>query len=136
MRRAIVIAIAFLSYANLAIPAAAQSRFPAAEYRKLAGHNIDARLLQPVASDRNPQREGLRRPPAPNRGETNRGRSAVIGGIIGSVAGVVVCTGISSLTNDSADGGFSTCTTKGNLLFATGGFAVGAAVGVVVHALK
>lgn len=60
-------------------------------------------------------------------------RNAIIGGVIGSAVGIGVCTGISTLTNDSANGGFSTCTVKGNLMFGAGGFAVGALIGAAVR---
>jgi hypothetical protein len=51
-----------------------------------------------------------------------------VGGLIGAVGGVVVCTVISNLADDSADG-FSTCTLKGYLLTGAAGFALGFAVG-------
>lgn len=70
---------------------------------------------------------------APQDRQSHRARNALIGGAIGSVVGVAVCTGFSTLMNDSARGGFSTCTVSGNLLFGVGGFAVGAVVGSLVR---
>lgn len=71
--------------------------------------------------------------PAPHGAASHRTRTVLIGGMIGSVVGIGVCTGISSLMNDSAKGGFSTCTAKGNIAFGVGGFAVGAVIGAVVR---
>jgi hypothetical protein len=61
--------------------------------------------------------------------QRSRGSHALIGGLIGSAAGIVVCTAISNLVNE---GGFSTCTTSGYVGFAVGGFAVGALVGYLI----
>ena len=55
-------------------------------------------------------------------------RRALVGGVIGAVGGVVFCTAVSNVANDSA-GGFSTCTLKGYLLTGSVGFALGFAVG-------
>lgn len=68
-------------------------------------------------------------PPEPNGG-SNRLTRGLIGGLIGVVAGVAMCTLLSNAFYNEG-GGFSTCTTKGNLLFAGGGLAVGFAVGWV-----
>src|SRR5687767_1923779 len=84
--------------------------------------NADPRLAYPVPAGRLTTRLPARIPLAPQSGEANRTRNAIIGGVIGSAVGIGVCTGISSLTNDSANGGFSTCTVKGNLMFGVGGF--------------
>lgn len=54
-----------------------------------------------------------------------RGRNALIGGAIVTVAGLAFCTVISNLVNDPGSG-FSTCTRKGYLL--TGGIGLGAGV--------
>jgi uncharacterized BrkB/YihY/UPF0761 family membrane protein len=59
----------------------------------------------------------------------NRTRQALLGGVIGAVAGVVVCTAFSTLINDSAKGGLSFCPLDTNLLFAGAGFVLGAAIG-------
>ena len=56
------------------------------------------------------------------------GRRALIGGAIGAVAGVAMCTAISNLVKDQATG-FSTCTGDGYLLFGSAGFVLGFAVG-------
>jgi hypothetical protein len=37
----------------------------------------------------------------------NRRGQALLGGVIGAAVGVVFCTAVSTLTNDSADGGLS-----------------------------
>lgn len=66
--------------------------------------------------------------PSESTGGTNRLTRGLIGGLIGAVAGVAVCTLISNAFYNEG-GGFSTCTTKGNLMFAGGGLAVGFAVG-------
>jgi hypothetical protein len=62
-------------------------------------------------------------------GTRNRTRQALLGGVIGAAAGVVVCTAFSTLINDSAKGGLSFCPLDTNLLFAGGGFLLGAAIG-------
>jgi hypothetical protein len=61
--------------------------------------------------------------------EKNRTRQALLGGAIGAVAGFVFCTTISTLADDSADGGVSFCPLDTTLLIVGGGFAVGAAIG-------
>jgi hypothetical protein len=61
-------------------------------------------------------------------GKTNPLRGGVIGGLIGSVAGIAMCTLISNAFFNEGTG-FSTCTTKGNVLFGAGGFAVGFTIG-------
>jgi hypothetical protein len=60
-----------------------------------------------------------------------RGRHALIGAAIGTVAGLGVCTLISNIVADDG-AGVSTCTTKGYLLFGGVGFALGFAVGLSV----
>jgi hypothetical protein len=62
----------------------------------------------------------------------NRTRRALLGGAIGAAAGVIGCTVISTLANDSADGGLSFCPLDTNLLFGGAGFLLGAAVGYVI----
>jgi hypothetical protein len=66
--------------------------------------------------------------PPDSQGGSNRLTRGVIGGLIGAMAGVAVCTLFSNAFFNEG-GGFSTCTTKGNLMFAGGGLAVGFAVG-------
>jgi hypothetical protein len=61
--------------------------------------------------------------------EKNRKRQAIIGGVIGAVAGFAFCTTISTLADDSADGGVSFCPLDTTLLIVGGGFALGAAIG-------
>jgi hypothetical protein len=58
----------------------------------------------------------------------NRTRRVLIGGAIGAAAGVVACTAISTLADDSADGGLSFCPLDTYLLVAGAGFVAGAAV--------
>jgi hypothetical protein len=56
-----------------------------------------------------------------------RTRNGLIGGAIGAVGGLAVCTVISNLVNDGT--GFSTCTWNGYVLTGAIGFGVGFAVG-------
>jgi len=58
----------------------------------------------------------------------NRTRRVLIGGAIGAAAGVVACTAISTLADDSADGGVSFCPLDTYLLVGGAGFLAGAAV--------
>ncbi len=62
----------------------------------------------------------------------DRKRQALLGGAIGAAAGVVVCTAISTLIDDSAEGGVSFCPLDSYLLFAAAGFVVGAVVGWII----
>jgi ABC-type branched-subunit amino acid transport system permease subunit len=66
---------------------------------------------------------------APSR---NRKRQALLGGAIGAAAGVVFCTAVSTLANDSAEGGLSFCPLDSYLLIGGAGFALGAAIGWVI----
>jgi hypothetical protein len=59
----------------------------------------------------------------------DRTRRALIGGAIGATAGVVFCTAVSTLSNDSANGGLSTCPVDSYLLIGGAGFIVGFAIG-------
>ena len=61
--------------------------------------------------------------------EKNRTRRALIGGGIGAAAGLLGCTVISTLADDSADGGLSFCPLDSYLLIGGAGFLVGAAIG-------
>jgi hypothetical protein len=56
-------------------------------------------------------------------------RQALIGGAIGAAVGVLGCTVVSTLSNDSADGGLSFCPLDSYLLIGGAGFVVGAAIG-------
>lgn len=58
----------------------------------------------------------------------HRTRRVLIGGAIGAAAGVVACTAISTLADDSADGGVSFCPLDTYLLMAGAGFVAGAAI--------
>jgi hypothetical protein len=62
----------------------------------------------------------------------NRTKNALIGGAIGAAAGVVFCTAVSTLADDSADGGLSFCPLDTYLLIGAGGFLLGAAIGWVI----
>jgi hypothetical protein len=59
----------------------------------------------------------------------NRKSRALLGGAIGAGAGVVFCTVVSTLADDSADGGVSFCPLDSYLLIGGLGFALGAAIG-------
>jgi hypothetical protein len=61
--------------------------------------------------------------------EKNRTRQALIGGGIGAAAGLLGCTVISTLANDSADGGLSFCPLDSYLLIGGAGFLIGATIG-------
>lgn len=61
----------------------------------------------------------------------NRGRRALVGGAIGAAAGVVFCTAMSTLIDDSANGGLSFCPLDSYLLIGGGGFLLGAAIGLL-----
>ena len=58
-----------------------------------------------------------------------RTRRALLGGAIGAAAGVVFCTAVPTLANDSADGGVSFCPLDSYLLIGGAGFALGFAIG-------
>lgn len=58
---------------------------------------------------------------------SRRTRNGLIGGAIGAVGGLAVCTVISNIVNDGT--GFSTCTWNGYVLTGAIGFGVGFAVG-------
>lgn len=62
----------------------------------------------------------------------NRTRQALLGGAIGAVAGVVACTAISTLANDSAEGGLSFCPLDSYLIIGGAGFAAGAVIGWMI----
>jgi hypothetical protein len=71
--------------------------------------------------------KGIPAAPPENGSPPHRARNALIGGAVGVVAGLAVCTAISNLVNEGT--GFSTCTRKGYLLLGGAGFGVGFAVG-------
>ena len=62
----------------------------------------------------------------------NRPRQALLGGAIGAAAGLLGCTVISTLANDSAKGGLSFCPLDSYLLIGGAGFVIGAAIGWVL----
>jgi len=61
----------------------------------------------------------------------NRGRNAILGGLIGAVTGLIACTVISNIANDPGTG-FSTCTSKGYLMLGLGGGGLGALIGALI----
>ena len=65
-------------------------------------------------------------PLAAQRSGQARAKRGIVGGVLGAVAGVGVCTLIS--VSFFAGSG---CTTKGNTMFAVGGFAVGFSIGIL-----
>jgi hypothetical protein len=84
--------------------------------------------------------ESWRPAAAPGRGTTlatsqfvaaspHRTRPALLGGAIGAAAGVVFCTAVSTLANDSAEGGLSFCPLDSYLLIGGAGFVLGFAIG-------
>ena len=95
----------------LPIPAATTMHFESWTAAPLTAGSSARRTEQIVAADK------------------NRKRQALIGGAIGAAAGFVLCTTISTLADDSADGGLSFCPLDSTLLIMGGGFAVGAAIG-------
>jgi hypothetical protein len=62
----------------------------------------------------------------------DRGDQALLGGAIGAATGVVVCTFISTMIDDSAERGLSFCPLDTYLLFAGAGFVLGAFVGWLI----
>jgi len=62
----------------------------------------------------------------------NREHQALLGGAIGAAAGVVFCTAVSTLANDSAEGGLSFCPLDSYLLIGGAGFVLGAAIGWLI----
>jgi hypothetical protein len=62
----------------------------------------------------------------------DRTRHALLGGAIGAAAGVVFCTVISTLADDSADGEISFCPLDSYLLIGGASFVVGAVIGWVL----
>ena len=62
----------------------------------------------------------------------DRGDQALLGGAIGAAAGVVFCTVMSTLINDSAEGGLSFCPLDSYLLFAGRRLVLGAVIGWLI----
>jgi hypothetical protein len=102
-------------------PAAAQRSNPGSNAASLTFEAWEASLPTGVAAAPTMRALGEARP--------NRTRRALIGGAIGATAGVVACTVISTLADDSADGGLSFCPLDTYLLIGGAGFVAGAAVG-------
>src|SRR5688572_19879972 len=87
---------------------------------------VQAQYPPPIAAARALQFESWRAPSSVEvskltvgrlvLGSRNRTRQALLGGVIGAAAGVVVCTAFSTLIDDSAEGGLSFCPLDTNLL--------------------
>lgn len=104
---------------------AGASRAQAQELQPLpatAAMHFESRYAGPVA----PLGPGL------GLASPDRTRHALLGGAIGAAAGVVFCTVISTLADDSADGGISFCPLDSYLLIGGAGFVVGAVIGWVL----
>jgi hypothetical protein len=74
-----------------------------------------------------PTRTAVTSPVLPPRTSSERIRNGVIGGVVGAAVGVGVCT-ILSVAFFEGNG----CTTKGNVAFGAGGFALGFGVGFLL----
>jgi hypothetical protein len=61
----------------------------------------------------------------------SRVSNAVFGGIIGAGVGLLTCTIVSNLLAGAETQGITTCTKRGNLMFAGGGFVLGATIGAL-----
>ena len=119
MHRLLLQALLVVAFAGNAIPAGAQGPAPTPQLESGFTSWRPPELAQ--AGDRwSGHRSGA--------GITRRGRRALVGGAIGAVAGLAVCTVISNMTDEGAKG-FSTCTWKGYLLTGGIGFGVGFAAG-------
>ncbi len=118
-----VVSVALLLALARPVPIAAQGQFRA-DSVAVRSRDLDARLYPSHRA----QPASPRLIPPPASGADERLVRGTIGGLIGAVAGLVTCTAISNAIAD-AGAGFSTCTTKGNLLFAGGGFALGFLIG-------
>ena len=116
MRR-LLLAVTFATLAGAAAPVRAQYPAPVPQ-RQAAFASWEPGGIA-AAEDDAPHRSAAISP---------RGRRALIGGAIGAAAGLAVCTVISNLTDEGAEG-FSTCTWKGYLLTGGIGFGVGFAAG-------
>ena len=109
----------------LAGPLSAQSQDPAT---LLAAQPVQFASWRPGAMPSNVPGSFLPQPaPVVHR----RGRNALIGGAIGTVAGLAFCTVVSNLVNDPGSG-FSTCTLDGYLLTGGIGLAAGVLIGLIV----
>jgi hypothetical protein len=66
------------------------------------------------------------------RVQRDRKNRWLIAGAIGAVAGVVACTAISTIIDDSAQGGLSFCPLDTYLIMAGTGFVLGAVIGAAM----
>ncbi len=105
---------------------ASRSKTTTDRARRYAMVAVDSRLYPQPARPVFPHRPSPL--PVLSDGSSERLPRGLIAGAIGAVAGVATCTLLSNAFFNEG-GGFSTCTTKGNLLFAGGGFALGFAIG-------
>jgi hypothetical protein len=104
----------------LAQPAAAQQPLPLPATPPLQFESWQAEL------DHGPTLSGTM-----VRVQRDRKNRWLIGGAIGAVAGVVACTAISTIIDDSAEGGLSFCPLDTYLLMGGAGFVLGAVIGAV-----
>ena len=105
------------------IPRAGAKLGPVPESARVI-HELAAARSAPA--DESALTERLRLAPVRQR---SRAGHAVLGGVIGAAAGIVVCTAISNYVNE---GGFSTCTTTGYVVHAAVGFGIGALIGALI----
>jgi hypothetical protein len=105
------------------IPRASAKLGPAPEAARVIHELAPARN---VSVDASALTDRLRLAPLRQRSRTGH---AVLGGVIGAAAGIVVCTAISNYVNE---GGFSTCTTTGYVVHAAVGFGIGALIGALI----
>jgi hypothetical protein len=103
----------------------------------VVGHSATAQQSLPLPATRPLHFESWQ--PAHDQGRTlsstvveiqrDRKNRWLIGGAIGAAAGVVVCTAISTIIDDSAEGGLSFCPLDSYLIMGGAGFVLGAVIG-------
>jgi hypothetical protein len=64
--------------------------------------------------------------------DSSKKNNWLIGGAIGTAAGIVFCTAFSTIIDDSARGGLSFCPLDSYLLIGGAGFLLGAAIGLAL----
>ena len=145
MQRKLAAAVILVSFLGIDHPVSAQSLQSPVDSQANARvalppeariRHVDVRLLLPIHSDGGVANAKLRvdrMTPAADAGESHRVRNAIIGGVLGTVAGLGLCTAISNVLDESTKRRVSTCTATGNLTFGAGGFAVGALIGAAIR---
>ena len=106
----------------LAQPATAQQVAPVPATRPVQFESWQAAALDPGSM------------PAADRSITSTGEKKdtwLIGGAVGAAAGIVFCTAVSTLMNDSASRGLSFCPHDAYLIMGGAGFVLGAAIAAV-----